>query len=94
MGGTRDPLASHPSNIVLLCGSGVSGCHGWLENSQRGEALALGWIIPQQTNGERTDPRDWPVWVDTLDSWMIPGPGRWFALPERIEGHDRASILR
>ena len=44
MGGTRDPLTNGPANLVLLCGSGVTGCHGWVE-SHRAEARADGWLV-------------------------------------------------
>jgi hypothetical protein len=93
MGGTRDPLSRHPSNIVLICGSGTTGCHGWIE-THREDALAVGWIVPQSTDGEPSDPREHPIWRPRIDSWMTPGPGRWFAMVERIDAHDRASILR
>lgn len=44
MGGTRDPLTNGPANLVLLCGSGTTGCHGWVE-SHRAEARAAGWLV-------------------------------------------------
>lgn len=44
MGGSRDPLINAPSNIVLLCGSGTEGCHGWIE-SHRAEAHIDGLLV-------------------------------------------------
>ena len=44
MGGSRDPRLNLPSNIILLCGSGTEGCHGWVE-SNRSEALVLGLLL-------------------------------------------------
>lgn len=44
MGGTRDPRINDPRNLVALCGSGTTGCHGWIE-SHRELALAQGWLI-------------------------------------------------
>jgi hypothetical protein len=82
MGGTRDPLAGHPSNIVLLCGSGTTGCHGWIED-HREDALETGWLLYQWTGGERTDPRLCPIWRPRV-GWMIPGPQRWFAMVEKV----------
>ena len=32
MGGTADPAVNLPSNLVLLCGSAVTGCHGLAES--------------------------------------------------------------
>ena len=44
MGGTRDPRSSDPRNLVSVCGSGVTGCHGWIE-SHRDQARAAGWLL-------------------------------------------------
>lgn len=44
MGGSRDPRLNEPSNIVLLCGSGTEGCHGWIE-SHRTEAYSDGLLL-------------------------------------------------
>jgi hypothetical protein len=57
MGGTRDPRTHALSNLVLLCGSATTGCHGWIE-SNRAEAVALGWLI---SNFEVADPQDIPL---------------------------------
>lgn len=46
MGGTTDPAINSPANLIVLCGDGVRGCHGWVE-SHREEASAAGWSIPQ-----------------------------------------------
>lgn len=44
MGGSRDPVLNSPSNLVLLCGSATTGCHGWAE-SYRVDAMAQGFLI-------------------------------------------------
>lgn len=44
MGGSRDPRLNLPSNIILLCGSGTEGCHGWVE-SNRTEAYTDGLLV-------------------------------------------------
>jgi len=31
-------------NIVVLCGSGTTGCHGWAHHN-RTEAAATGWVV-------------------------------------------------
>ena len=36
-------------NIVLLCGSGTTGCHGWAHHN-RPEAERTGWIVPSWEN--------------------------------------------
>lgn len=52
--GQREPLSMHhrrkrgqggtwaPSNIVVVCGSGTTGCHGWIERNPT-NANAEGW---------------------------------------------------
>lgn len=44
MGGTREPWVSKAANGVLLCGTGTTGCHGWVEK-HRSEAIAQGWLV-------------------------------------------------
>lgn len=46
MGGTHRLETNYPSNLMALCGSGTSGCHGYLE-SHRTEAIDEGFIVPQ-----------------------------------------------
>lgn len=46
MGGSRLPDTNAVQNGMLLCGSGTTGCHGWVE-SHRQAALDSGWAIPQ-----------------------------------------------
>lgn len=66
MGGTKDPRSNDPRNLVLLCGSGVEGCHGDVE-SDRAQAYEQGWLIRS---------------YDELDKPMIePNPcGHWPAI--------------
>lgn len=44
MGGTRLDWVNLPANLLLLCGSGTQGCHGWVEHYRR-RALEGGWLI-------------------------------------------------
>jgi hypothetical protein len=46
MGGTHRLETNYPSNLMALCGSGTTGCHGYLE-SHRVEAMDYGFIVPQ-----------------------------------------------
>ncbi|MFI0469270.1 HNH endonuclease [Saccharopolyspora sp. 5N102] len=43
-GGSKDPATNTPSNLLLLCGSGTTGCHGWVE-SYRIIAYRHGWLL-------------------------------------------------
>ena len=45
MGGTRRPDINFLPNLVLLCGTGTTGCHGWIE-ANRKAAKATGWLVP------------------------------------------------
>lgn len=44
LGGSKDPATNLPSNLVRLCGSGITGCHGWIE-SNRAHAYHLGLLV-------------------------------------------------
>lgn len=44
MGGTIDVAINNPSNLMAICGSGTTGCHGWLE-SHREVAYEKGWLV-------------------------------------------------
>lgn len=57
MGGTRDPIANTPANLLLLCGTGTDGCHGRIER-ERSTAYVYGWLVRQ---GD--DPSRVPLWV-------------------------------
>lgn len=57
MGGSRDPLTNTAANLVCLCGSGTTGCHGWVEHN-KAEARELGLLVRQGH-----DPRERPVRV-------------------------------
>jgi hypothetical protein len=45
LGGTSLEETNNLANLLILCGSAVDGCHGWVENEARGEAEARGlWV--------------------------------------------------
>lgn len=45
MGGTRRGWINSPSNLLAVCGTGTTGCHGYIE-IHRVEALGCGWLLP------------------------------------------------
>lgn len=57
MGGTTRTSANAATNLLLLCGSGVDGCHGFIE-AHRTAAEEEGWIVRHGL-----DPADVPVTV-------------------------------
>lgn len=46
MGGTKRPETDLPANLITLCGSGTTGCHGQVE-SRREDARAAGLLLWQ-----------------------------------------------
>lgn len=46
MGGSSDPATNSPANLLLLCGTGTTGCHGLIE-ARRSWALEAGYLVPQ-----------------------------------------------
>ena len=44
MGGSRVPRINSPANLLMLCGSGTEGCHGWVE-SHRESAYTDGLLL-------------------------------------------------
>lgn len=59
MGGTTRTDANTPANLLLLCGTGTTGCHGLIE-ANRADALATGALLPQTV-----DPTTVPVSLAT-----------------------------
>jgi len=49
MGGDRSPMSHGPANLVLLHGSGVTGCHGHVESARSG-AYDLGLLVHRSHN--------------------------------------------
>jgi hypothetical protein len=57
MGGRSASWVNHITNLLLLCGSGVTGCHGAVERN-RADAYAAGWLVRTSEN-----PAEIPVYV-------------------------------
>lgn len=66
MGGSRNPKVHSLANYLLLCGSGTTGCHGWVE-SNRAAALASGWLVSRYA-----DPAAEPVLMHGR-GWVLLG---------------------
>lgn len=64
LGGTRDPEINSPANLLAVCGSGTTGCHGQVE-AYRKIAYELGWLVRWGQD---------PVWVP----FMGPGDTWWY----------------
>jgi len=66
MGGSKDPSTNGAANGIVLCGSGTTGHHGWVE-SHRAEALALGLLVSRHG---RQCPDEVPVSFDGGRTWL------------------------
>lgn len=72
MGGSK--LLHTMANLVTLCGTGTTQCHGWVE-SHRPQSYAEGWLVP---NG--VTPEEWPVrrfgetYQQPGDEWLPAKP--------------------
>lgn len=64
MGGSKDPAINSPANILLLCGSGTTGCHGWVE-SHREQAYEEGLLVHRND-----DPDEIPVTLRYGTVWL------------------------
>lgn len=54
-------------NLILTCGSGTTGCHGWM-HANPAEATAAGFIVPSWG-----DPAGWPI-LHSLYGWVLLQP--------------------
>lgn len=57
------------SNILKLCGSGATGCHGWVEK-YRNDAALLGYLLPKFNPD--IDPETEPVFTHEF-GWVLLG---------------------
>ncbi len=76
MGGSRTAGTHLPSNLLLLCGSGTTGCHGEVE-SKRVESFFEGWLVHQ---GD--DPGAEPVLLHDGRRVLLSPSGSYTDLPE------------
>jgi hypothetical protein len=57
MGGGDPIYYDRPDNIVLVCGSGTTGCHGWI-HAHPTHSYATGWLI---RHGSDEEPSEIPL---------------------------------
>ena len=69
MGGSRNADLHKPANLIVLCGSGVDGCHGWVE-SNRDQARADGYLLFRVDNAEQI-----PFIDKFTNGWLIDNIG-------------------
>ncbi|MGO4143830.1 HNH endonuclease [Paenarthrobacter sp. YAF11_1] len=70
MGGTRSAAANQPANLLLVCGTATTECHGLIE-SQPVQATARGFRISSAADPEKLPYTDW-----TGREWSLTNDGR------------------
>lgn len=70
MGGSKNLDLHQPANLIALCGTGISGCHGWVE-SNRNKARELGYLIIKIESAEEI-----PFQDTNGDWWLIDNDGQ------------------
>lgn len=70
MGGSKNEELHKAANLIALCGSGTSGCHGWVE-SNREEARTFGYLIVKVESAEQIPFKDL-----NGDWWTIDNNGQ------------------
>jgi hypothetical protein len=55
-----------PSLLIRMCGTGTTGCHGWVTNEPR-QAGKWGWLLPK--NNPDIDPEQERILL--YDGWHI-----------------------
>ena len=69
MGGSKNELLHESANLIALCGSGVTGCHGWVE-SYRDKAREKGFLLMKVESAEEI-----PFIDDAEKAWIIRNDG-------------------
>jgi hypothetical protein len=65
MGGSKDPAANEASNLMLLHGSGTTGCHGFI-TEHPATAKLNGWVVSRWSK-----PAEIPVLVFSQAPHMV-----------------------
>lgn len=70
MGGSKNQELHKAANLIALCGSGTTGCHGWVE-SHRLEARTFGYLIQKVESAEEIPFKDL-----SGNWWLIDNDGQ------------------
>lgn len=74
MGGSADPVVNSIASALTLCGSGVTGCHGWVERF-RASAREDGYLVPlngiDTPAGTRIRRQDGTFWLLTSSGLAV-----------------------
>lgn len=64
-----------PSNLISLCGTGTTGCHGWI-HAHPAQARAYGWLLQAGDNTTET-----PVYTRRHGWILLDDDGDWTHCP-------------
>ena len=86
MGGSKDPVTNSLENLIVLCGSAVTGCHGAVEVN-RESGRRFGYAVPQWRDPAVMPVLHWQlgwawptpdgVWIPALSGWDTDGQPHW-----------------
>ena len=86
MGGSKDPVTNSLENLIVLCGSAVTGCHGAVEVN-RESGRRFGYAVPQWRDPAVVLVQHWQlgwawptpdgVWIPALSGWDTDGQPHW-----------------
>ena len=79
----------NPSNLILLCGTGTTGCHGWV-HAHPAEACRYGWMV-------RSYREVWDIAVlSKKHGWIfLDDDGGWIHVEdeEDLETNERKALI-
>lgn len=90
--GYRIPWVRRAANGLYLCGTGTTGCHGWVE-SNRPKAARHGWWISPQSGAAAAEIPVWYPWLGLVrllddEGNATPvaevGPGEWWSVEHGV----------
>lgn len=73
-GGTSDPRVGSIANCLILCGSGTTGCHGWVE-TYRAMGRDYGYLIPLNVSLDMVAPAGVRVKREDGTWWLLTSSG-------------------
>ena len=86
MGGSKDPVTNSLENLITLCGSATTGCHGDVETN-RESGRRFGYAVPQWRDPGVMPVQHWRlgwawptpdgVWIPALSGWDTDGQPHW-----------------
>ena len=81
-GGTSDPRVNSPSNLILLCGSATTLCHGEVTANLDRHDLAAGYRLESWQDPERESVLYVSEYGSGQAAWLLPDGGLAFDEPD------------